>query len=62
MCVMVSFSLELEILRMSSIQIKNLNGRLGNEKYKSKTSWQFRWLEQFDLHLFDGEQHFHALS
>ncbi|KAJ6643284.1 Multiple C2 and transmembrane domain-containing protein [Pseudolycoriella hygida] len=30
--------------------------RLGNEKYKSKTSWQFRWLEQFDLHLFDDEQ------
>lgn len=30
--------------------------RLGNEKYKSKTSWQARWLEQFDLHLFDEEQ------
>lgn len=30
--------------------------RLGNEKYKSKTSWQARWLEQFDLHLFEEEQ------
>lgn len=30
--------------------------RLGNEKYKSKTSWQSRWLEQFDLHLFEEEQ------
>lgn len=30
--------------------------RLGNEKYKSKTSWQTRWLEQFDLHLFEEEQ------
>lgn len=30
--------------------------RLGNEKYKSKTSWQIRWLEQFDLHLFEEEQ------
>lgn len=30
--------------------------RLGNEKYKSKSSWQARWLEQFDLHLFDEEQ------
>lgn len=30
--------------------------RLGNEKYKSKPSWQARWLEQFDLHLFDEDQ------
>ncbi|XP_002005176.3 multiple C2 and transmembrane domain-containing protein isoform X1 [Drosophila mojavensis] len=30
--------------------------RLGNEKYKSKTSWTERWLEQFDLHLFDEDQ------
>lgn len=30
--------------------------RLGNEKYKSKTSWRARWLEQFDLHLFDEDQ------
>lgn len=30
--------------------------RLGNEKFKSKTSWRCRWLEQFDLHLFDEEQ------
>uniref|UniRef100_A0A1B0DNA4 C2 domain-containing protein n=1 Tax=Phlebotomus papatasi TaxID=29031 RepID=A0A1B0DNA4_PHLPP len=30
--------------------------RLGNEKYKSKCSWRSRWLEQFDLHLFDEEQ------
>lgn len=30
--------------------------RLGNEKYKSKTSYQARWLEQFDLHLFDDDQ------
>lgn len=33
-----------------------LYNRLGNEKYKSKTSWQARWLEQFDLHLFDEDQ------
>lgn len=30
--------------------------RLGNEKFKSKSSWQARWLEQFDLHLFDEDQ------
>lgn len=30
--------------------------RLGNEKYKSKTSWRSKWLEQFDLHLFDEDQ------
>ncbi|XP_017040931.1 multiple C2 and transmembrane domain-containing protein [Drosophila ficusphila] len=30
--------------------------RLGNEKYKSKSSWTERWLEQFDLHLFDEDQ------
>lgn len=30
--------------------------RLGNEKFKSKNSWQSRWLEQFDLHLFDEDQ------
>ncbi|KAK9878537.1 hypothetical protein WA026_022434 [Henosepilachna vigintioctopunctata] len=34
--------------------------RLGNEKYKSRTVWRTlnpRWLEQFDLHLFDdGDQ------
>lgn len=29
---------------------------MGNEKYKSKNAWQGRWLEQFDLHLFDEEQ------
>ncbi|KAL3286364.1 hypothetical protein HHI36_000871 [Cryptolaemus montrouzieri] len=35
--------------------------RLGNEKYKSRTIWRSlnpRWLEQFDLHLYDeGDQH-----
>lgn len=34
--------------------------RLGNEKYKSKVVWRSlnpRWLEQFDLHLYDdGDQ------
>lgn len=30
--------------------------RLGNEKFKSKTSWRARWLEQFDLHLYDDDQ------
>lgn len=30
--------------------------RLGNEKYKSKSTWTERWLEQFDLHLFEEEQ------
>lgn len=30
--------------------------RLGNEKYKSKVSWRSKWLEQFDLHLFDEDQ------
>ncbi|XP_076267814.1 multiple C2 domain and transmembrane region protein isoform X5 [Rhynchophorus ferrugineus] len=34
--------------------------RLGNEKYKSRTIWRSlnpRWLEQFDLHLYDdGDQ------
>ncbi|XP_034104889.1 multiple C2 and transmembrane domain-containing protein isoform X1 [Drosophila nasuta] len=30
--------------------------RLGNEKYKTKSSWTERWLEQFDLHLFDEDQ------
>ncbi|XP_055619934.1 multiple C2 and transmembrane domain-containing protein isoform X2 [Toxorhynchites rutilus septentrionalis] len=30
--------------------------RLGNEKYKSKTSYRARWLEQLDLHLFDDDQ------
>ncbi|XP_061395931.1 multiple C2 and transmembrane domain-containing protein isoform X2 [Musca vetustissima] len=30
--------------------------RLGNEKYKSKSSWTERWLEQFDLHLFEEDQ------
>lgn len=30
--------------------------RLGNEKFKSKTSWQVRWLEQFDLHLYEEDQ------
>jgi hypothetical protein len=30
--------------------------RLGNEKYKSKTSYRAKWLEQFDLHLFDEDQ------
>ncbi|XP_055612277.1 multiple C2 and transmembrane domain-containing protein isoform X2 [Uranotaenia lowii] len=30
--------------------------RLGNEKYKSKNSYRARWLEQFDLHLFDEDQ------
>lgn len=33
-----------------------LHFRLGNEKFKSKSSWQARWLEQFDLHLFDEDQ------
>ncbi|XP_050073733.1 multiple C2 and transmembrane domain-containing protein isoform X1 [Anopheles maculipalpis] len=30
--------------------------RLGNEKYKSKVAYRARWLEQFDLHLFDDDQ------
>lgn len=30
--------------------------RLGNEKYKSKVSYRAKWLEQFDLHLFDDDQ------
>lgn len=34
--------------------------RLGNEKYKSRVVWRSlnpRWLEQFDLHLYDdGDQ------
>lgn len=34
--------------------------RLGNEKYKSRVFWRStspRWLEQFDLHLYDdGDQ------
>ncbi|EAL41731.2 AGAP007646-PA [Anopheles gambiae str. PEST] len=30
--------------------------RLGNEKYKSKAAYRARWLEQFDLHLFDDDQ------
>lgn len=30
--------------------------RLGNEKYKSKTSPRAKWLEQFDLHLFEEDQ------
>ncbi|XP_050090347.1 multiple C2 and transmembrane domain-containing protein isoform X2 [Anopheles aquasalis] len=30
--------------------------RLGNEKYKSKASYRARWLEQFDLHLFEEDQ------
>lgn len=30
--------------------------RLGNEKYKSKTSPRAKWLEQFDLHLFEDDQ------
>jgi Ca2+-dependent lipid-binding protein len=34
--------------------------RLGNEKYKSRIVWRSlnpRWLEQFDLHLYDdGDQ------
>lgn len=30
--------------------------RLGNEKYKSKNSYRSKWLEQFDLHLFDEDQ------
>ncbi|CAM6031378.1 unnamed protein product, partial [Sphagnum compactum] len=30
--------------------------RLGNEKYKSKISYRAKWLEQFDLHLFDDDQ------
>lgn len=30
--------------------------RLGNEKYKSKNSPRAKWLEQFDLHLFDEDQ------
>ncbi|XP_065369940.1 multiple C2 and transmembrane domain-containing protein isoform X1 [Calliphora vicina] len=39
--------------KLNDIHIKF---RLGNEKYKSKSSWTERWLEQFDLHLFDEEQ------
>jgi hypothetical protein len=30
--------------------------RLGNEKYKSKTAPRSKWLEQFDLHLFEDDQ------
>lgn len=30
--------------------------RLGNEKYKSKPSPRAKWLEQFDLHLFEEDQ------
>ena len=30
--------------------------RLGNEKYKSKVSYRAKWLEQFDLHLFEDDQ------
>lgn len=30
--------------------------RLGNEKYKSKNSPRAKWLEQFDLHLFEEDQ------
>ncbi|CRL08658.1 CLUMA_CG021376, isoform A [Clunio marinus] len=30
--------------------------RLGNEKYKSKTAPRAKWLEQFDLHLFEDDQ------
>ncbi|XP_063698220.1 multiple C2 and transmembrane domain-containing protein [Culicoides brevitarsis] len=30
--------------------------RLGNEKFKSKVSYRAKWLEQFDLHLFDDDQ------
>lgn len=33
-----------------------LHHRLGNEKYKSKTTPRAKWLEQFDLHLFDEDQ------
>ena len=29
---------------------------MGNEKFKSKSSWRERWLEQFDLHLFEEDQ------
>ncbi|XP_054740886.1 multiple C2 and transmembrane domain-containing protein isoform X1 [Anastrepha obliqua] len=39
--------------KLTDIHIKF---RLGNEKYKSKSSWTERWLEQFDLHLFDEDQ------
>lgn len=40
-----------------SVQILKLCvPRLGNEKYKSKTSYRARWLEQLDLHLFDDDQ------
>ncbi|XP_039954428.1 multiple C2 and transmembrane domain-containing protein isoform X1 [Bactrocera tryoni] len=39
--------------KLTDIHIKF---RLGNEKYKSKSSWTERWLEQFDLHLFDDDQ------
>ncbi|KAM7343721.1 multiple C2 domain and transmembrane region protein isoform 1-T1 [Cochliomyia hominivorax] len=39
--------------KLNDIHIKF---RLGNEKYKSKSSWTERWLEQFDLHLFDEDQ------
>lgn len=34
----------------------SLSCRLGNEKYKSKTTPRAKWLEQFDLHLFDEDQ------
>ncbi|XP_055374583.1 multiple C2 and transmembrane domain-containing protein isoform X2 [Condylostylus longicornis] len=40
----------------SKLNEAHLKFRLGNEKYKSKTTWSERWLEQFDLHLFDEDQ------
>lgn len=35
---------------------KIFRSRLGNEKYKSKNSPRAKWLEQFDLHLFEEDQ------
>ncbi|XP_037928504.1 multiple C2 and transmembrane domain-containing protein-like isoform X1 [Teleopsis dalmanni] len=40
----------------SKLNDTHIKFRLGNEKYKSKSSWTERWLEQFDLHLFDEDQ------
>uniref|UniRef100_A0A1B0AMI4 C2 domain-containing protein n=2 Tax=Nemorhina TaxID=44051 RepID=A0A1B0AMI4_9MUSC len=40
----------------SKLTDAHIKFRLGNEKYKSKSSWTERWLEQFDLHLFDEDQ------
>lgn len=42
--------------RVSRFDLNFLFVRLGNEKYKSKPSPRAKWLEQFDLHLFEEDQ------